>query len=393
MTPERQTSAAAPALGRQHFDLPPEESYLDGAYFSPLPRAARLAVDEAFLVSSQPWRFRYVDGLDIPDRVRELLGRLTGYPPDEIGITTGTGDGVALLAHGLRYEPGDRILLGPDEFPSNVFPWLTAQERGAKVEFVGEPGRPLEPEMLQAALAKRGRVRVVSVAAVHYVTGELQPLDEFAKLAHEAGALFSVDATQAVGAVALDWPAYGADALFCSGYKWCLGPYGSGFVWMRPDLRDTLVDVRGNWWANAKARDVGTLLEYAPILPHGRRFDTSETAAFLNMAAFRAGLETVLAFGVERIEAHQRDLQDRLVESIAEAPFRPITSRGGRYRSPVFLFSVEGSADTASLQESFAAHHVRVSVRGGRLRVSPGAWSEAVDVDRLATVLCEWRVS
>ena len=102
------TSDAAPPLGRTLFDLPAEEVYLDGGYFSPLPRSGRTAVEQATLVSSQPWRFHYVDGLDIPDRVRGLLGRLTGFSPGEIGLTTGTGDGVALLAHGLRYEKGDR---------------------------------------------------------------------------------------------------------------------------------------------------------------------------------------------------------------------------------------------------------------------------------------------
>ncbi|MGH7339423.1 MAG: aminotransferase class V-fold PLP-dependent enzyme, partial [Candidatus Rokuibacteriota bacterium] len=348
MAPERETTPATetPAFGRAAFDLPVDEIYLDGAFMSPLPRVARAAVDEAYLLKAQPWRVRYVDGLDIPDRVRSLFGRLTGFPTEEIGLTTGTGDGVTLLAHGLRYEPGERILIGPDEFPSNVFPWLMARERGAVVEFVGESGRPLEPEMLAAALRRPGRVRVVAAAAVHYVTGELHPLDEFARLAHDAGALLAVDGTQAVGAVAWDWPSRGADALFCSGYKWCLGPYGTGAVWMRPDLRNGLVDVRGNWWANAKARDISTLLEYAPLIRHGRRFDTSEAAAYLHTATLRAGLETVLAFGVERIEAHHRALQDRLADGLAGGPFRLVTSRRGTHRSPLLLLALEGADDT-----------------------------------------------
>jgi selenocysteine lyase/cysteine desulfurase len=375
------------ALGRSGFDLPPEEIYLDGAYMSPHPRTARAAVEEAYRQKAEPWRFRYTDGIDQPDAVREKLSRVLGFPAGEMTLTTSATEGFNRLAHGIRWEPGDRVLLGPDEFPCNVYPWNAARARGLTVEFLGERGRPLTPATLSAALARPGRVRVVSIAAMHYVTGELHPLADFARLAHEAGALFATDATQVTGAVSLEWPSLGLDALCTSAYKWLFGPYGAGAVWIRPSVRDELIDVAGNFWAAERGREVSAILDYTPSLRHGRRLDSGETASFLNLAAFGAGLDYVFDAGVARLEAHHRSLQDRLCEGLEGGPIRPVTSRGGARRSPVFFFATPESLDPEKLRFALAERHVRVSLRGGRLRVSPGAWSEASDVDALAEAL------
>jgi selenocysteine lyase/cysteine desulfurase len=77
----------SPFLSRRpDFDLPAEETYLDGAYMSPLPRAAKIAVDEAYLLSSQPYRMGYGKFFEYTDAVRERIARLLGLPVNELEL-------------------------------------------------------------------------------------------------------------------------------------------------------------------------------------------------------------------------------------------------------------------------------------------------------------------
>ena len=82
----------------------------------------------------------------------------------------------------------------------------------------------------------------------------MHPLGELADVLHAHDAILVVDASQAAGAMAMDWRASGVDALAASGYKWLFGPSGTGILWVRSELRDTLTNVNGNWLAVEGAR-------------------------------------------------------------------------------------------------------------------------------------------
>ena len=372
--------------GRDDFDLAPGEIYLDGAYCAPLPRAARAAVAAAYALKAEPYRIGPDEFFGYPDAVRERLARVLRVPQDEVGVTTSTTLGATLLAQGIRWRPGDRVLIGPDEFPSNVYAWQALAERGVRVAFVGERGRPLTAADLEAALAG-GPVRLLAVAALHYLTGDLYPLAEFARLLHAQGGLLVVDATQAAGCVDHEWSALGPDAVITSGYKWLLGPYGTGAVWVRRALLGELANVNCNWWSTAKARDFQRVLDYSGFPVHGRTLDSGEPASFLNMGAFRAGLDHLLGVGVAATEAHHRRLQDRLIAAVAGTALRPLTRLDGSHRGPILYFEVAGGAGLDRLHAELAGAHVRVSLRSGRLRVSPGLWNDESDVDAFAAAV------
>ena len=246
---------------------------------------------------------------------------------------------------------------------------------------------PLTSAHLAEALDAPGRVRLLSVAAVYYLNGDLHPLSEFAELLHKRDALLVTDATQAAGSVDLDWQQTGVDALLTSGYKWMYGPYGTGAVWMRPALLDSLMNIGGNWWANRESRNLKSLLNYADVPLHGVRLDTGETASFLNLGAWRVGLEFLRSIGVAAIEAHQSALHDRLAEKINGQSMRVVTDTTRANRSPMFYLECIGDLDGEKLQDALSAAHIRVSLRSGRIRVSPGAWNEPADIDAMAETI------
>src|SRR3954468_17690031 len=153
--------SATPATRRDAFALAPGEIYLNGGANSPLPRAAHEAVEAAWAMQATPSRIPFEAFFFYADAIRERAGRALNLPPEEIAVTTSTSFGMMLLAQGLRWREGDRLLLGRDEFPSNAYPWFPLEERGVRIEQVGTPGRPLAPDELAAALDSGGRVRAL----------------------------------------------------------------------------------------------------------------------------------------------------------------------------------------------------------------------------------------
>ena len=88
-------------LRRDDFEIPREEIFLDGAYMSPLPAAARKAVQEAYDLKAFPARIPYKRFFEFSDSIRTLLAQVLGLPEEEIGITNSTGYGAMQIAQGL----------------------------------------------------------------------------------------------------------------------------------------------------------------------------------------------------------------------------------------------------------------------------------------------------
>lgn len=370
---------------RGDFDLAPDEIYLNGAYCGPTPRAARPRVAEAYALKAEPYRILPDVFFEYTEAVRDDVARVLGASSEDVAITNSTSFGALLLARSVRWKPGSRVLLGPDEFPSNIYPWLALTEEGVHVETIGRHGYALTVEELEKEIAKGG-VAALSVAAVHYLTGDLHPLAEFGRLLHARGAYLFTDATQAVGSVAFDWPTLGIDAIITSGYKWLFGPYGTGALRVARPLLEEMRNVNGNWWAMEDSRDFPRALDVRGFPMHARRLDSGETASFLNLGAWRGGLEYLLVNGVAAMETHHRAMQDLLVEKTRGRGLRVLTQLEGKHRGPMLYFELEPSL-AENLQAELAARHIAVSMRSGRLRVSPGWWTEESDLDAFAAAL------
>ena len=369
---------------RKHdFEIAPGAVYLNGGANSPLPRAARSAVEEAWRLQATPSLIPFDAFFSYADAIRERAGTALGLPARDIAVTTSTTSGMTLLAQGMRWTAGDRLLLGPDEFPSNAYPWFALEERGVTIEHIGVAGRPITVADLLAALDAGPRVRALSIAAVHYPTGDVQPLRELAEVLHARGALLFTDASQAAGAIDIDWSASGVDAMTVSGYKWMLGPYGTGLFWVRPEVRDGLININGNWLALEGAQNLAQLMATYPrrYERHGRVFDAGEVASYFNLSAFRAGLDLLLEVGVPAVEALHRRLHDRAIAGLAGLPLRPVTNVAAAHRSPMLMFEAVDGLDLARLEADLTARQVAVSLRMGRLRLSPGVWNDDSDVD------------
>ena len=211
-----------------------EATYLNVAGQSPMPKVAVRAVQAAIEWKKFPQRIPDTAFFDVPNRIRVSIAKLIGAQPADIALTSGASTGMSAVAYGLKWSPGDEILTAIREFPLQYATWKPMEEReGLKLNIVSPRERFLTADDVIAALTPK--TRLVSISLVRFDNGVLLDAARIAAACHAQGALLLLDASQACGAVPIDVGAMGVDFLVSAGYKFLLGPFGTGFFWAKPE--------------------------------------------------------------------------------------------------------------------------------------------------------------
>ena len=210
--------------------------------------------------------------------------------------------GLSCAARNIEVAPGDGIVVLAEQFPSNVYAWReVAHGRGASLVTVD---RPADDDWSRAALdAIDERTAVVALPHCHWTDGGQLDLVRIGARCREVGAVLVLDLTQSAGAMRFDAGAVRPGYVVCAGYKWLLGPYSLGFLWVAPEHREGR-PIEFNWIGRAGAEDFAGLVDYRDeYQPGARRFDVGERSNFILVPMLNAALEQILAWGVGAVEA------------------------------------------------------------------------------------------
>jgi cysteine desulfurase/selenocysteine lyase len=364
-----------------------DATYLNAAAQGPLPRVALHAAGQALEWMKFPQTIPDSAYFDLPNRIRTSLAKLIGGAAGEIAITTGASSGLAAVAAGLDWKPGDEVLIARGEFPAHFATWLPMQASGRLKVIVVEPrGRFLAADDFVAHIGPR--TRLVSTSLVRFEDGVRLDAAKIARACHDAGALLLLDVAQCAGAVPIDVRALGADFLAASGYKWLLSPYGTGFFWARAELIEQLRIGPYYWMALEDAEQFHTLSAGGYNLAKGaRRWDSPETASFSNLAAMDASLALLLRIGVVAVWEHTQRLTAMMIDRLPRDRYVLASPGSAGDRGPYACVAARKPEVTAQLFERLRAAQVFVSLREGALRISPHLYNSERDIDRLLTVL------
>jgi selenocysteine lyase/cysteine desulfurase len=359
--------------------------YLDCAYQGPFPCRTVARVQQAIELKSHPERLGSSEYFELPDRVRARLANTVGADASEIALTNSATQGVGIVAAGLDLKAGDEVVVSSANFPSNLFTWLHLQRRGVRVRVVKPVCGRVGIEDVQAALSPR--TRVLALDWVSYTNGLAIEIARMGELAHRQGSIFVVDGTQGVGAVELNLHELPVDVLAVAAYKWLLGPYGTGFVYLSSGFQDHLDLPVVNWLSVEGSEDFDALPMDEFTLPRSARvFDVPETANFLNLYGLEASLEYVQEAGVEAVGRHCARLLDRLAEGLRRLGYTVVRAAEPEGRSAILGFHGKSLQATTKLQQRLKANHVAVSLRHGIIRVSPYLYNDEADIDRLLEI-------
>lgn len=264
---------------------------------------------------------------------RQQLAETLGVTPHELALTANSTDGVNIVAWGFRWEPGDEVIIGSQEHPAVFVPWLHHQKlHDIRLHYL--PFLPDEAEFL-AALEERltDRTRLVVISHVSTQTGLVIPAERVVKLCHEAGVQVMFDGAQAFGQLPVNIRDIGCDYYTFNGHKWCLGPVGTGAVFIH---RDRLKDVVPSWVGSGSTLKGQTDLDTGEyqFRPSARRYEfaTRNWALYLG---WKAALDFMAEQGWERVWERTAELTTRFKQGVKElagvellSPLAPAKSSG-----------------------------------------------------------------
>jgi len=361
--------------------FPPLErwTFLNTATFGQLPRRAVEAVARHFARRDREACRDFLEWFADADRIRGKLARLIHASAEDITFVPNASTALASLIGGLEWKPGDRIVTFEGEFPNNIYVAEVLATRG--VEAVQTDWDSLETVLRHGA-------RLVLLSTVNYVTGFRLPLEEAAALCRRYGALLYLDGTQSVGALRFDAARIRPAALFVDAYKWLLGPTGSGFLYVDPELRTRLQPAVIGWRSDRRWRQVDNLHHGAPDFSGAAERFEGGMLPFAPLYGLEASVDLMLELGPERIEQRVRELAEAARAVLRRAGGRLLSDEAPHYDSPVIAARFPGR-DPARLVRELYARRILVSARHGFLRVSVHFYNNEADLERLETALGE----
>jgi selenocysteine lyase/cysteine desulfurase len=371
------------ALRRDEFPWADQTVYLNHASVGPLPERTRRALDEFNRQRAMPFQLPDRDLFAVLAESRRLVAELLSVTREEIALTVNTGFGLGVVARALPLRPGDVVLLSDREFPANVYPWLRLRELGIEVELVPTTaaGWPDEARLLERLADPR--VRVLAVSLVQFSNGYRVDLAALSAATRRTGAYLVVDAIQAVGQIPVDLGRTQVDVLACGGQKWLLSPWGSGFVYVRRELISRLSPPVTGWMAFEGTDDFTRLTTYSDTLrADARRFELI-TLPYQDFAGFNASLGLVRDMGIERIQAHLRQLHQPVLAWAERSGARIVSPRGERGSGILCL----APGDVGAAFRRLKAARVICSLREGAIRLSPHGYNTLEEMERVVAVL------
>jgi selenocysteine lyase/cysteine desulfurase len=359
--------------------------YLNHASTGPLPERTVRALAEFATLRAQPWRISQEMQFGTLARSRELCARLIGASADEVALMVNTSYGLNLAARALPFEPGDVVLTSDREYPSNVYPWAALEEtRGVSLRRIPCRGGLPDEDALLAALDEP-RVRGVVVSWVSFATGYRVDVERIGRSCRERGIWFVLDAIQGVGAAPIDVRSCGADIVACGAQKWLLSPWGSGFVWLRPDLVQSLHPHDVSWMATRGSDDFTRLTDYDfTWRDDARRFEVI-TLPYQDFAGLNASLELFFDVGLAEVYRRVERHATRIVEwALVHDDVRLVTPADSRRRAGIVAIAPrEPEAASRRLAAAGVAH----SLREGAIRLSPHFYNTDEEVDAALALL------
>ncbi len=309
----------------------------------------------------------------------EVLARFLGAGPGEVQMLTDTTAGINIAVAGLDLRAGDRVVVSDVEHYAGRVTWAYAADRlGLEIDVVPARGGRVEVDDVDFVLTDR--TRVVSLSHVSFMTGSLIDAPALGALCRERGIFSVLDAAQSVGVLDIAAPDLGWDLVAFPGYKWCLGPEGTGAIYLAREAWDRLDPpaVSGGGMVER------TLEGHYVLAPGARRFAPSNPS-FMDGFLFCASLRYLLDAGLDRIEAHCRGLADAFCRGLEEIPGARLLSPGDPgARATLIVFELEGVDSEDVVAHLFEAGvHLRTVPGSGGMRASFAPYNTIDDVQAL----------
>ena len=315
---------------------------------------------------------------------------------EEVVFTSGATESLNMIATGFfvnLVEAGDEILITTSEHASNVLPWFRlAQDYGCVVKFI-----PLDDHLHVTVDNVRKsitpRTKIIALAQVTNVIGDIRPIKEICKLAHENNIFVVVDGAQSVPHMKVDVQDLDVDFLAFSGHK-MLGPTGIGVLYGKQELLENLEPINLGGGMNESFDSPSEV--YLKELPTRLEAGTPNIAGVIGLGA---AIEYIKKIGMDKIHEREVHLREYLIEKLVRIPHIDIINLEAD--SGIVAFNVDGifSQDVAYYLNKYnicvrAGNHCAKILKNATgvtnsLRVSLYFYNTEREIDELVELLSD----
>jgi cysteine desulfurase/selenocysteine lyase len=374
------TSVAEAPLWQRYADqFPVRENliYLNHAAVAPLPRRCAEAMKQLADDCLHYGSLHYGEWLKAYDGVRTAAARLVNAEASEIALVKNTSEGIATIAMGLDWKPGDRMVGFREEFPANLYPWKRLEAKGIEVTWLS-----VYDSLERIDEACRG-AKLLAISYVQFLSGYRAPIQAIGEICARNHCIYLVDAIQGLGAFPLDVRECRIDALAADGHKWLLGPEGCGILYVKREIQDRVEPVEFGWTNVAGYADYGS--RDMSLRQDAGRYECG-TLNTIGCFGLRASLEFILELPQGEIGPVIQGLGDRIAAGAKAKGYELYGERTPETGAGIVSFRKPGM-EAIEVVRVLRERKITAAARAGWVRTSPHFYISPADIDQMIEAL------
>ncbi len=364
---------------RSNYSITCNDIYLNHAATAPIAQTTIQRMQALTAEMSRPLGEHFYQWLGVMEDTRRRLADLIHAHPSEVAFCQNTSTGLSLIAAAIPFQPGDKVLVPRNEFPSNIYVWQNLAAKGVNCELFDVVAGESVVETLQKMSLRQ--VKLLSISAVSYLTGRFYELKEIVTFCRERGILTCIDAIQAIGTVPIDVQDIKVDFLASGAQKWLLSGVGAGFIYARNEWLEKLtVSLVG--WASVQYPENFSLkkLDFSKEMT---RFEPG-LPNILPIVGLNQSLRELTNVGWEniyaRIQSHTRYLMTGLHAQKIGSFAQEDRTAG------IVAFNVPKSCELDRLLDELKKQKIHLTHRDQYIRLSPHFYNTSEELDTLLSL-------
>ena len=385
LLPQPLSSLALPS--KNDFAIPEGVTYLSSAFTHPMPSAAARALRDYSEFRSElhelPKRLKNVD-------IKEEFAALINAKSSEISFIPNTSTGENLVVNGLGIPHTDgNVVTDALHFEGALLHLGELQKRnGLDLRIVKPRDWRIDLRDMERMVDKKTKLIEISLVAMD--NGFQHNLKAVCDLAHAHGAYVYADIVQAAGNMPIDVRGSDVDFCACSSFKWLMGDFGLGFLFVKESLLDQLSACRPYGYYGAKRLDSHVLPGDPPaaspytweLRPDATGHFEVGTPAMGVIIVLQQSLPYIRRLGVENIEAYRQPMIKKLQKEMPRLGFEPLTPPESTSATVAF-----GVKDYQAISQKLRQGNVQVRLGQNVIRISPSVFNDMNDIEKLLEVL------
>ncbi len=315
----------------------------------------------------------YPQAMQVIKETRALAASMLNVAPERIAFVQNTSVGLAVLASGLAWKTGDRILLVEKEFPANVYPFLNLARLGVELDFVPQVNGMIELPDIERMITPK--TKLLSISSVQFLSGFKIDLKAVGDICAARNVLFCVDGIQSVGALHHDLMETPVDFLSAGVQKWQMGLQGVAIMYVSEKTQDMISQSHAGWLSVKNAWD---FFDYKlDFLDDARRYENA-TYNSIGIYGYNGALRLFHDVGFGQVEKLVLANAEHAFSKAAELGFDMLTPADPAQRAGIVTFR---HPESERINQELLAQKITISARAGCLRISPHFYNTFDEID------------